>query len=110
MTLELTKGLCVGFLLGLGYFIGLWWTVRQLPGSKSPVRLLLGSFICRTIIFGGLLVLAAGHQVLAYVGAAAGFYIARLLMSNICRPQGAPSFRRESRKNFDEIRRLEAEE
>ncbi|MDJ0729178.1 MAG: ATP synthase subunit I [Crocosphaera sp.] len=40
----------VGFAIGLGYFGGLWLTLKKLPNTSHPYRLMIGSFILRLII------------------------------------------------------------
>jgi F1F0 ATPase subunit 2 len=42
--------LCVGFLLGAFYFIGLWFTVRQLDSSQYVAPLFLLSLLFRTAV------------------------------------------------------------
>jgi len=42
LTLFLDLLACMG--LGLFYFSGLWWTLRQLPDARRPALLILGSF------------------------------------------------------------------
>jgi F1F0 ATPase subunit 2 len=52
-----------GILLGVFYFGGLWLTVKNLPASRNPYILSLGSFFARTVIsiFGFYLVARGGH-------------------------------------------------
>ena len=38
-----------GTLLGLGYFGGLWWTVRRVRNARGSTALLLGSFVVRSV-------------------------------------------------------------
>ena len=40
----------LGFLIGLGYFGGLWLTLKKLPNNSHPYRLMISSFIMRLII------------------------------------------------------------
>ena len=40
----------LGFLIGLGYFGGLWLTLKKLPNNSHPYRLMIGSFILRLMI------------------------------------------------------------
>ncbi|MDX9815643.1 MAG: ATP synthase subunit I [Smithellaceae bacterium] len=39
-----------GATLGIFYFIGLWQTVKKIPASEHPVRLMAGSFVLRAVI------------------------------------------------------------
>lgn len=72
---------CVGFLLGGLYFGGLWWTVRQMPGARHPLKLYFGSLIVRLSI-----ALVAFYSVLNFSGwsqlvaSLIGFVAARLLL------------------------------
>lgn len=51
MTIEVTLPYLVAFLggvaLGLFYFGALWFTVKKIPGSSHPKRLLLSSALLR---------------------------------------------------------------
>lgn len=40
--------LMAGMLLGFSYFGGLWFTIRRLPTTSSPIILVMGSFLIRT--------------------------------------------------------------
>jgi F1F0 ATPase subunit 2 len=44
----LLVALIAGMLLGLSYFGGLWFTIRRLPATGSPMFLILSSFLVRT--------------------------------------------------------------
>jgi F1F0 ATPase subunit 2 len=39
-----------GLALGAFYFITLWRTVKKLPDTPSPLRLMLGSFVLRMAV------------------------------------------------------------
>jgi F1F0 ATPase subunit 2 len=39
-----------GLALGALYFTGLWQTVKRMPTSERPLRLMLGSFALRLIV------------------------------------------------------------
>ncbi|MGK7874102.1 MAG: ATP synthase subunit I [Xenococcaceae cyanobacterium] len=45
--LSVAIAFVIGLGLGLFYFGGLWLTVRRLPTTKSPLRLMLTSFLLR---------------------------------------------------------------
>ncbi len=50
MPLEATWlliALIAGMLLGLSYFGGLWFTIRRLPTTGSPLILVMSSFLIR---------------------------------------------------------------
>ncbi len=46
-TVQLAAAAFVGLLLGIGYFGGLWWTVRQLPRVRRAGRFYFGSLVLR---------------------------------------------------------------
>lgn len=68
-----------GLILGLAYFVGLWWTVRELPKNKHPFRLLLFSMVLRIgiVLIGFYLVMAGDWKRL--LAALFGFVLARLI-------------------------------
>ncbi|WP_231866911.1 MULTISPECIES: ATP synthase subunit I [unclassified Anabaena] len=47
---SLLISLILGFVLGVFYFASLWVTVRQLPTTQWPFRLIFGSFVGRIVI------------------------------------------------------------
>jgi F1F0 ATPase subunit 2 len=66
-----------GLALGLAYFGGLWWTVRRLPDSPAPWRLLLASAAVRlACLLAGFFVVTAGRWENA-VACLAGVLLAR---------------------------------
>jgi len=51
----------LGSLIGLLYFSGLWQTVQRLPDARTPLRILLFSYIGRmTMTLGGFYVIMDG--------------------------------------------------
>lgn len=76
-----------GFLLGVLFFGGLWWTVQRLSISARPTPLLIASFLVRSaaILGGFYLLLTAGWQYL--LAAMAGFLIARTVITYRYRPE-----------------------
>jgi F1F0 ATPase subunit 2 len=62
----------IGMLLGVFYFAGLWWTVRQLSSSPSVALLFLVSMLVRTgIVMGGFYVFLGSdwrHLLLGLLG------------------------------------------
>lgn len=70
----------LGFGLGLFYFSCLWFTVRQLPRSRHPVILMVGSGLLRlALALISLALMVQGHWehlVIALVG----FLLARALL------------------------------
>jgi F1F0 ATPase subunit 2 len=58
--------LCLAFTAGLAlgafYFIALWRTVKRLPETPHPVRLILGSFAVRmVVVLSGFYFVMSGH-------------------------------------------------
>lgn len=69
-----------GILGGGLYFGGLWYTVRQLPASRHPTLLLLGSFVLRlALLLGAIYLLASAHWSYLF-SAMAGVLLARTLL------------------------------
>ncbi len=53
--------IAAGFVLGLLFYGGLWWTVRQVAVFRRPARTLLGSALLRmAAVTGGLYLVAGG--------------------------------------------------
>lgn len=76
-----------GFLLGVLFFGGLWWTVKKLSSSARPTPLLIASFLVRTaaVLAGFYIFLNAGWQYL--LAAMAGFLVARTVITYRYRPE-----------------------
>ena len=76
-----------GFLLGLVFFGGLWWTVQRITGNTRPAPLLIASFLVRTaaLLAGFYLLLTAGWQYL--LAAMAGFLLARAVLIRRYKPE-----------------------
>lgn len=72
-----------GFVCGLVFFGGLWWTLRQAVKATSPAFWILGSFLVRT----GMVVLGIGLATRGYLPAIlvalAAFIVARFLVIRI---------------------------
>ena len=76
----------LGLMIGLGYFGGLWLTLKKLPDSSHPYRLIIGSFILRLMItlccFSGIIYLFnnLGTGIILFM-AVLGFIVARLILT-----------------------------
>ncbi len=76
----------LGFAIGLGYFGGLWLTLKKLPQTSNPYRLMIGSFILRLMItlccFYGLIYLFDNLEtgIILFI-AVLGFILARLILT-----------------------------
>jgi F1F0 ATPase subunit 2 len=74
-------GLVLGGVFGLGFFAGLWYTVRRLPRAHHPAALALISLAVRLVLAMAGLYLVL--RVAAIAGAAAavlGFLIVRIAL------------------------------
>lgn len=87
LILPLILPLLVGFVLGLFFFGGLWWTVQRLPTSQYPGPLALGSMMLRlgtTVIIFYLVMDGQWERLLACT---VGFLVARTLLVRRVQPQ-----------------------
>lgn len=78
--LPLSLAFSAGVGLGLCYFGGLWWTVRQLATARHPVLWLIGSFVVRAgvSLVGFYVVLSGGAARLMVC--LLGFFVARTIL------------------------------
>lgn len=78
----LSGAFTAGLLLGAFYFIALWRTVRKLPDTPAPLRLMLGSFLVRmAVVLPGFYFVMSGHwERLAL--ALAGFILMRRILTH----------------------------
>lgn len=74
---KMLYSLITGMILGGLYFTGLWYTVRRLPDSRSPFRLVALSFAIRvSAVLTGFYFIMEG-QWLQLVAALIGFILVR---------------------------------
>ncbi len=75
-----------GIAIGGFYFAGLWWTVRRLPGLRSPAAWVAGSFMVRAglSLLGFYVILQGGWPLL--FAALAGFILIRLAAVHRLKP------------------------
>ena len=71
----------MGFVLGLVFFGGLWWTIRRILHSPRPALWMLGSLVLRVAIVLSGFWLVAGHDWKRMLVCLAGFFIARLVLT-----------------------------
>lgn len=83
--LTLAPALAVGVLLGVLFFVGLWWTVRKLATTKHVALLFLGSLLVRTsiVILGFYFLMGNDWQRL--LAGLVGFVIARIIVTRLIR-------------------------
>jgi F1F0 ATPase subunit 2 len=89
--LPFSLAFALGVGLGLCYFGGLWWTVRQLATARHPVLWLIGSFVARAgvSLVGFYVVLGGGAARL--VVCLLGFFVARTILVRHWQPVPAKS-------------------
>jgi len=78
----LSVAFVAGLVLGAFYFIALWRTVKRLPDTPSPLRLMLGSFFVRMAVLlpGFYFVMSGGHWE-RIIMALIGFILMRKLLT-----------------------------
>ena len=75
--------LMAGFLLGLFFFGGLWWTTRRGVRSKSPALWFLGSWLIRlAITITGFYFISRDHGERVLI-CLAGFLVARIIIMRL---------------------------
>ena len=85
----LMAAFAAGFVLGGFYFIALWQTVRRLPATGSPVRLMLGSLVLRmAVLSAGFYFVMGGHWE-RLAAAMLGFIVIRKILTCHLGPQKA---------------------
>lgn len=85
---ALLLALLAGALLGVFFFVGLWWTVRKLESSKHVALLFLTSMLLRTsvVILGFYFILGDNWQHL--IAGLLGFVLARIIVTRLTRDTG----------------------
>jgi F1F0 ATPase subunit 2 len=83
---SLSGVLLEGFLLGVGFFAGLWWTVQKGLTAKNPALWFFGSTLLRvSLVLGGFYLIARDDWRALLVGLL-GFVIARMAVTRFTRP------------------------
>jgi len=78
--MELSLALLAGFLLGVFFFGGLWWTVQKGITSQNPAFWFFGSLMLRTgLTLAGVYFVSQGHWSRLAV-CLCGFVIARFIV------------------------------
>lgn len=82
MTVALLSGaFAAGLVLGAFYFIALWRTVKRLPDTPRPWRLMLGSaFVRMAVLLPGFYFVMSGHWE-RLIMALIGFILMRKLLT-----------------------------
>ncbi len=85
--LYLFIALPLGFTLGIFYFVSLWLTVRQIPTTQWPFRLIVGSLFGRlSITILGLYLIMDGNWPRVLI-ALLGFLLARIIFIHCLQPK-----------------------
>lgn len=85
----LMASFAAGLVLGGFYFIALWQTVRRLPATVSPARLMLGSLVLRMALLStGFYFVMGGHWE-RLAAAMLGFIVIRKILTYRLGPQKA---------------------
>jgi F1F0 ATPase subunit 2 len=77
----LSGAFVAGLVLGAFYFIALWRTVKKLPDTPSPVRLMLGSFVLRMAVVLPGFYFIMGGQWDRLAMALIGFILMRMILT-----------------------------
>ena len=72
-----------GIIISLFYHAGLWWTVRSLPRSRSPLLLSIGSFYLRMTVTMAAFYLVMQNDWRRLAVCLAGFMAVKFIMSRI---------------------------
>ena len=91
--LDTPWAIAAGFVLGLLFYGGLWWTVRHAADFRRPAQTLLGSALLRMAAVLGGFYWVAGGEWLRIVLCLLGFLLARLVVTWGTRlpPSSAPA-------------------
>ena len=87
----------IGFVFGLIFFGGLWWTIRRMLHSQRPALWMLGSLLLRTAIVLSGFWLVAAHDWKRMLGCLGGFFIARLALTLLWQKQPLDATREDGR-------------
>jgi F1F0 ATPase subunit 2 len=91
-TLNLIPALVTGVLLGLLFFVGLWWTVQKVMSSKRAALWFTGSLLLRTgVALVGFYFVARGHWERLLI-CLFGFYLSRLIVARLTRVTQKPTY------------------
>lgn len=90
LVIFLMTSWAAGLALGGFYFMSLWHTVRQLPSAKSPIRLMIVSFMMRmAVVLVGFYLVMGGEHWERLAAAMLGFIVIRKILTHRLGPQNA---------------------
>jgi F1F0 ATPase subunit 2 len=82
--LDLVLVFGAGVLLGIFFFVGLWWTTQKLLDSKHPIVLFFISLLLRMSIGLTGFYFVAHDSLLKIFIVLAGFILARFMVMRLC--------------------------
>jgi F1F0 ATPase subunit 2 len=86
----LSASFLAGAMLGILFFLGLWWTVQKGLASNRPALWFFGSTLLRTgFVIVGFFFISAGDWRRLLI-CLMGFFIARVLVTRFTRTTGEP--------------------
>ncbi|MBE2202300.1 MAG: ATP synthase subunit I [Anaerolinea sp.] len=103
--IQLLFSFLVGILIGALYFSGLWYTVRQLPASRRPALLLIGSYVLRLALLVGAIYLLTGNHWSHLLSALTGVLLARTFLIRRWGPETVNRRRREVNRQSSIVNR-----
>ena len=89
----------VGFISGLFFFGGLWYTVQRFPTWENPAIWVLLSFLIRTSVVLVAIYLVGGDSLPRMGGCLVGFLCGRLFMLRVTREKPAEVSERKEEGN-----------
>lgn len=84
---KLLLPLLAGLMLGVVFFSGLWWTVQRAVTARWGPLWFFASLALRTVIVLGGFYLTCGDEWQRWLAALLGFGMARVLVTQLTRPQ-----------------------
>ena len=91
-TLMLMLACLAGFVIGMIFFGGLWWTLRRALWSKVPALWFIGSLLARmTLVIAGFY-LVSDHRWERLLACLMGFILGRLMATRFTRAPSKPIF------------------
>lgn len=91
-TLSPSLALATGFLLGVLFFRGLWWTIQKGVSSKWPAVWFVGSLLLRmSIVLAGFYFVSGGNRA-CLPACLVGFIIARMIVMRLTQAKGKTPF------------------
>jgi F1F0 ATPase subunit 2 len=84
----LVLAIFAGALLGILYFGGLWYTVRQMHQVERPVLLFTGSFLVRSVLTLAGFFLVSDGRIERLAACLISFFVTRQILFRLVRTEG----------------------